>query len=133
MFWSTPIPVAHDHPLHPAQHLLRGIAAVTDHNVRALASQLQHTLNAPGTSHILAQAPPQARAAIIRALRGPARLLGVELPSALQFAGPPRPPRIRKPRPRQPRPEGVRPTDRPIPRYVLAFTRHNRRRCGKGA
>ena len=107
---------------------------VTDHHVRAHASQLTHLLADPGTQAILARAPATARAALIRALRGPARLLGLDLPTQLQLAGPPRPPRIRLPRSRAvvQRPQGVLPTDRPIPRNVLAFARYNRRRFGKG-
>ena len=106
---------------------------VTDHHVRAHASPLTHLLNDPGTKAILARAPVTARAALIRALRGPARLLALDLPNQLQLAGPPRPPRIRPPRPRPAAPQGVLPTDRPIPRNVLAFARYNRRRFGKGA
>jgi hypothetical protein len=106
---------------------------VTDHHVRAHASQLTHLLNDPGTQAILSRAPAQARATLARLLRGPTRLLALDLPNQLQFAGPPRPPRIRKPRPRPERPQGVLPTDRPIPRNVLAFARYNRRRFGKGA
>ncbi len=111
------------------------LGAVTDHHVRAHAAQLEAALNDPATQPLLAAAPPSARAALIRTLRGPARLLALDLPTALQLPGPPRPPRIRKPRPRPPttRPQGVLPTDRPIPRNVLAFSRYNRRRFGKGA
>jgi hypothetical protein len=106
---------------------------VTDHHVRAHASQLTHLLNDPGTQAILSRAPAQARATFARTLRGPTRLLALDLPNSLQFQGPPRPPRIRKPRPRPAAPQGVLPTDRPIPRNVLAFARYNRRRFGKGA
>jgi hypothetical protein len=106
---------------------------VTDHHVRAHASQLTYLLNDPGTQAILSRAPAQARATLARLLRGPARLLALDLPTQLQFAGPPRPPPIRKPRPRPERPQGVLPTDRPIPKNVLAFARYNRRRFGTGA
>ena len=121
---------------------------VTDHHVRAHASQLTHLLNDPGTQSILSHAPAQARATIARILRGPTRLLALDLPNPLQFQGPPRPPRARKNllSPRQSRgepeggsplrttqPPGLLPTDRPIPRNALAFARYNRRRFGKGA
>ena len=106
---------------------------VTDHHVRAHASQLTHLLNDPGTQAILARVPARARATVARILRGPTRLLALDLPAQLQFAGPPRPPRPRKPRPRPQRPQGVLPTDRPIPKNVLAFARYNRRRFGKSA
>jgi hypothetical protein len=111
------------------------VRAAADPEVTIAASRLNALLREPGTEAILARAPAQARAAIARTLRGPARLLGLELPNQLQFPGPPRPPRIRKPRPRPApsRPQGVLPTDRPIPRSVLAFSRYNRRRFGKGA
>jgi hypothetical protein len=125
---------------------------VTDHHVRAHASQLTHLLTDPGTQAILARAPATARAALIRALRGPTRLLGLDLPSQLQLPGPPRPPRIRKQRLPSPRTCGglgpqsgpmeggvashtqarLLPTDHPIPRNALAFARYNRRRFGKG-
>ncbi len=105
-----------------------------DAEIITAASQLNALLREPGTQHILAQAPATARAAIARTLRGPARLLGLELPNLLLFPGPPRPPRPRKPRPPRAaaRPQ-LLPTDLPIPRNVLAFARHNRRRFGKGA
>ncbi|MCX7376625.1 MAG: hypothetical protein NTY94_07780 [Alphaproteobacteria bacterium] len=114
---------------------------VTDHHVRAHASQLTHLLNDAGTQVILAHAPAQARASLARLLRGPTRLLALDLPTQLQFHGPPRPPRIRKPtllspRRRRGEPEGgscLLPTDRPIPKNALAFARYNRRRFGKGA
>jgi hypothetical protein len=129
----APRPTPRKRTLSPYLPRRRGwLGHVTDHHVRAHASQLTHLLNDPGTQAILARAPATARAALIRALRGPTRLLGLDLPSQLQLAGPPRPPRIRKPRPRPERPQGVLPTDRPIPRNVLAFARYNRRRFGKG-
>ncbi|MCX7379637.1 MAG: hypothetical protein NTY94_23135 [Alphaproteobacteria bacterium] len=93
---------------------------VTNHHVRAHASQLTHLLADPGTQHILATAPPLARAAIARAPRGPARLLGIDLPSMLQSAGPPRPPRGRKPkrpRPTAPEPHHGKYTPAQIRRY----------------
>jgi hypothetical protein len=119
---------------------------VTDHHVRAHASQLTHLLNDPGTQAILTRAPATARAALIRALRGPTRLLALDLPPQLQLAGPPRPPRVRKnllsPRQSRGEPEGgsplrntrvtLLPTDHPIPQNALAFARYNRRRFGKG-
>ena len=89
----------------PAPYLPRRpgwLGHVTDSEIRTHASQLTALLNDPGTRHILATAPPLARATIARTLRGPARLLGVELPSLLQFAGPPRPPYRRKPKPPAP-------------------------------
>jgi hypothetical protein len=120
----------------PAPYLPRRrgwLGAVTDHHVRGHAAQIEAALNDPATQPLLAAAPASARAALIRTLRGPARLLALDLPPVLHFPGPPRPPRIRKPRPRPERPQGVLPTDRPIPRNVLAFSRYNRRRFGKGA
>ncbi len=134
----------------PALYLPRRkgwLGHVTDHHVRAHASQLTHLLADPGTQAILARAPATARAALIRALRGPTRLLGLDLPSQLQLPGPPRPPRARKnllsPRQSRGEPEGgsplrttqaggLLPTDHPIPRNALAFARYNRRRFGKG-
>jgi hypothetical protein len=111
------------------------VQAAADPAITIAASQLNALLRDPGTEAILAHAPAQARASIARTLRGPARLLGLELPNQLQFQGPPRPPRRRSPRPRPSpsRPQGVLPTDHPIPRNVLAFSRYNRRRFGKGA
>ncbi|MCX7375472.1 MAG: hypothetical protein NTY94_01890 [Alphaproteobacteria bacterium] len=121
---------------------------VTDHHVRAHASQFTHLLNDPGTQSILSHAPAQARATFARILRGPTRLLALDLPNPLQFQGPPRPPRIRKHRLPSPRtcggsteggvasnatPPGLLPTDHPIPKNALAFARYNRRRFGKGA
>ena len=127
---------------------------VTDHHVRGHARQLTHLLKDPGIQAILARAPAQARAAIARTLRGPARFLALDLPTNLQFHGPPRPPRARKPllSPRRRRggwaaertdeggsstqpltPQALLPTDRPIPKNVLAFARYNRRRFGKAA
>ena len=136
----------------PAPYLPRRrewlIAAASDGEITTSASQLNALLREPGTQAILARAPAQARASIARTLRGPARLLGLELPNHLQFHGPPRPPRPRKPNLLSPRrrrgepeggsplrttPQGVLPTDRPIPRNVLAYARYNRRRFGKGA
>jgi hypothetical protein len=111
------------------------VRAAADPAITIAASQLNALLRDPGTEAILARAPAQARASIARTLRGPARLLGLELPNQLLFHGPPRPPRSRPPHPRPapPRPQGVLPTDRPIPRNVLAFSRYNRRRFGKRA
>ena len=120
----------------PAPYLPRRrgwLGHVTDHHVRATASALTHLLNDPATADILSRAPAQARATMARLLRGPARLLALDLPNTLLFAGPPKPRRPRKPRPRPERPQGVLPTDRPIPKPVLAFARYNRRRFGKGA
>ena len=120
----------------PAPHLPRRhawLGHVTDHHVRGHASQLTHLLNDPATQAILARAPATARAAIARALKGPARLLGLDLPNMFQFAGPPRPCAPRPVRPRPARPQGVLPTDRPIPGNVLAYSRFNRRRFGNGA
>ena len=137
--WRTPrhrTPAPRQRPATPTPYLPRRhgwLGAVTDHHVRGHAAQLTTLLNDPATTRILATAPPCARAAAIRTLRGPARLLALDLPDILQLPGPPRPPRIRKPRPRPERPQGVLPTDRPIPRNVLAFARYNRRRFGKGA
>ena len=123
------------------------LRATADAEIITAASQLNALLREPGTQHLLARAPATARAAIARALRGPARLLGLELPNLLLFPGPPRPPRPRRNRP-SPRTRGgsteggvaanapargLLPTDHPIPRNVLAFARHNRRRFGKGA
>ncbi len=139
--WRTPrhrAPAPRQRPATPTPYLPRRrgwLGAVTDHAVRAHAAQLTTLLNDPATTRTLAAAPPCARAAAIRTLRGPARLLALDLPDILQLPGPPRPPRIRPPRPRppSPRPQGVLPTDRPIPCNVLAFARYNRRRFGKGA
>ena len=105
---------------------------VTDHHVRGRASQLTHLLNDPHAAAVLARSPAQARAALARLLRGPARMLALDLPTNLQFHGPPRPPRVRKPRPRPERPQGVLPTDRPLSKEIIAFARYNRRRFGKG-
>ncbi len=140
--WRAPrphTPRPNRKPGKPSPYLPRRreflVQAAADPEVTIAASQLNALLRDPGTQAILARAPAQARAAIARTLRGPARLLGLELPNHLQFHGPPRPPRPRKPRPRPApqRPQGVLPTDRPIPRNVLAFSRYNRRRFGKGA
>jgi hypothetical protein len=137
--WQPPRPhtprATRKHP--PSPYLPRRpgwLGHVTDHHVRAHASQLTHLLNDPGTQAILSRAPAQARATFARILRGPTRLLALDLPTQLQHAGPPRPPcrRIRRPVPRQPKP-GLLPTDHPIPKNVLAFARYNRRRFGKGA
>jgi hypothetical protein len=143
---GTPRPNSARAPYLPRRRefLLR---ATADAEVITAASQLNALLREPGTQHLLAQAPATARAAIAKALRGPAHLLGLELPNLLLFPGPPRPPRPRRNRP-SPRTRGgsteggvaanapargLLPTDLPIPRNVLAFTRHNRRRFGKGA
>jgi hypothetical protein len=130
---GTPRPKSTRAPYLPrrCEFLLRVTA---DAEIITAASQLNALLRDPGTQHILAQAPATARAAIARALRGPARLLGLELPNLLLFPGPPRPPRPRKPRPPRAasRPQ-LLPTDLPIPKHVLAFARHNQRRFGKGA
>lgn len=139
--WRTPrrrTPTPRTRQATPKPYLPRRrgwLCAVTDHHVRGHAAQIEATLNHPATQPLLAAAPASARAALIRTLRGPVRLLALDLPPALQFPGPPRPPRIRKPRPRplSTRPQGVLPTDRPIPKNVLAFARYNRRRFGKGA
>jgi hypothetical protein len=137
--WQPPRP----HTPHPSRkhstspYLPRRpgwLGHVTDHHVRAHASQLTHLLNDPGTQAILSRAPAQARASLARLLRGPTRLLALELPNQLQFHGPPRPPRIRPSRAaHRPPPVRLLPTDRPIPKNALAFARYNRRRFGKGA
>jgi hypothetical protein len=119
----------------PAPYLPRRrnwLGAAAGHEVRNVASQLAHLLNDPGTLHILATAPPHARAAFARALRGPARLLGLDLPTPLRPpprpARPQEPPAARPPRPPRPRPAPIHP---PIAPNILRAARYYRQRFGK--
>jgi hypothetical protein len=116
----------------PAPYLPRrigwlGIAA--GFQMRNVASQLQSLLAAPQTLATIAEAPPQARLAVARALKTPCRLLGVDLPAILTPAGPPKPPR--PPRPRAPRPAAAPlPPLRPLQSYVRAAVRAWKPRYG---
>jgi hypothetical protein len=116
----------------PSPHLPRRrawLAAALDHNARGLASQLTHLLADPATAAILARAPAHARAAFFRALVGPARLLGIDIPPQFQFPGPPRPLRRRVPPPRAPRP--TPPPAPPLPRNILRAARYFRQKFGR--
>ena len=107
-------------PYLPRRRFWLGLAA--GFQMRNVASQLQTLLAAPQTHATIADAPPQARLALARALKTPCRLLGVDLPAILTQAGPPRPPRPRAPRP-APAPRAPLPPLRPLQAYVRAAVR----------
>ena len=101
---------------------------VAGYQLRNVALQLNHLLHLPQTQATLAAAPPEARAAIARALKTACRLLDITLPEPLSAARPAPKPRQRPatpPRPaKPPRPSGPTvPPFRPLPAYVRAAVR----------
>ncbi len=105
------------------------LAIMLDHNARNYASQLNHLLNTPGVAEIIAASP-----GAMRTLRPLCRMLGVDLPVVLRRpARPPAPPRQRPPRPITSRLAAIPPSDRPIPRNILAAARYWRRRTRRTA
>ena len=87
-------------PAMPIPRPLLWLVIKLGYHAAGYGSQLNHLLQTPGVAETLAASP-----GAVRTLRPICRMLGVDLPTALQLPPRPKKPRAKKPQPAKPAPE----------------------------